>query len=240
MWPREDPLGNLAKALATVEGCGRPDRRVTADLREILNGGSYAPETVATLLRQGEDDHICILVDQFEELFRYDQHVSHAEASCFVEFLTSLAGDPPPGLYAILTMRSDFLGNCARYDGFAETVNRTQYLLPRMEHSALLRAIREPATLYGGEVSRELAERLIADFGGGQDQLPLIQHGLMELWRLKVDRRSANPGSRAGDAGLFEASALYHQQPGCGWTSTSQTTAHPAASPSSFRTTPTK
>ena len=36
-------------------------------------------------------------------------------------------------------MRSEFLGNCARYEGFAETVNRTQYLLPRMEHPALLR-----------------------------------------------------------------------------------------------------
>ena len=46
-----------------------------------------------------------------------------------------------------------------------------------MERPALLRAIREPATLYGGEVSRELAERLIADAGGHQDQLPLIQHG---------------------------------------------------------------
>ena len=46
---------------------------------------------------------------------------------------------------------------------------------------ALLCAIREPATLYDGEVSRELAERLIADAGGHQDQLPLIQHGLMLL-----------------------------------------------------------
>jgi hypothetical protein len=37
-------------------------------------------------------------------------------------------------------------------------------------------------------VSRELAERLIADAGGGQDQLPLIQHGLMLLWGRKTTR----------------------------------------------------
>ena len=42
-------------------------------------------------------------------------------------------GEPPPGLYAILTMRSEFLGHCARFKGLAETVNRTQYLLPQME-----------------------------------------------------------------------------------------------------------
>ena len=183
----------------------RPDPTLTAELREILNGGSYAPETVAMLLRQGEDDHICILVDQFEELFRYAQQVSHAEAACFVEFLTSLAGDPPPGLYAILTMRSEFLGNCARFEGFAETVNRTQYLLPRMEHPALLRAIREPARLYGGLVSPELADHLITDAGGGQDQLPLIQHGLMLLWQRKIAQPNTNPADPAEGAGLAEA-----------------------------------
>ena len=197
MLPREDPLGNLAKALASVDSGGDPDPTLTAELREILNGGSYAPETVAMLLRRGEDDHICILVDQFEELFRYDQHVSHTEAACFVEFLTSLAGEPPPGLYAILTMRSEFLGHCAHFEGFAETVNRTQYLLPRMEHPALMCAIREPARLYGGQVSPELADKLITDAGGGQDQLPLIQHGLMLLWQRKVGQPNTNPGDTA-------------------------------------------
>ena len=90
-------------------------------------------------------------------------------------------------------MRSEFLGHCARFEGLAEAVNKTQYLLPRMERPALLRAICEPAPLYRGEVSQELAERLIADAGGGQDQLPLIQHGLMRLWRRKRRSRGGSP-----------------------------------------------
>ena len=118
------------------------------------------------------------------------------------------SGAPPPGLYAILTMRSEFLGACARFKGLAEAVNLTQYLLPQMERSALMRAIREPATLYDGEVSRELAERLIADAGGEQDELPLIQHGLMQFWRRKaaitaryVERPAdAPPRLRPGDS----------------------------------------
>jgi hypothetical protein len=36
-------------------------------------------------------------------------------------------------------------------------------------------------------VSRALAERLIADAGASQDQLPLIQHGLMLLYRNHTD-----------------------------------------------------
>jgi Trypsin-like peptidase domain/MAP3K TRAFs-binding domain/NACHT domain len=195
MLPRDDALGNLARALAGLLAEPTPDQIL--DVRHILNRGRRAPETLSQLLRQGESDHICILVDQFEELFTFAERRGPEEARLFVDLLVALQENPPPGLYAILTMRSEFLGWCARFEGLAEAVNRTQYLLPRMERPALLRAIREPATLYGGEVSQELAERLIADAGGGQDHLPLIQHGLMRLWRRK-------PGSPIG---LAEAAA---------------------------------
>ncbi len=111
-------------------------------------------------------------------------------------------------------MRSEFLGVCARFKGLAEAVNRTQYLLPQMERPALLRAIREPAMLYDGEVSCELAERLIADAGGGQDQLPLIQHGLMLLWRNKIGAPAA--GTSEPD-GLADAAVPFRHQPGSAW-----------------------
>ena len=67
-----------------------------------------------------------------------------------------------PRLRVVLTMRSEFLGACAQYDGFAQTVNATQYLLPRMESADLVRAIQDPATLYDGEIATDLAERLIS------------------------------------------------------------------------------
>jgi hypothetical protein len=201
MLPRGDPLGNLARALAGLRA-DEPTPDQILDVRHILNRGRRAPETLARLLRQSESDHICILVDQFEELFSFARQHGRDEAQLLVDFLVGLQENPPPGLYAILTMRSEFLGVCARFKGLAEAVNQTQYLLPQMERPALLRAIREPAVLYDGEVSRELAERLIADAGGGQDQLPLIQHGLMLLWQRKS----------AASSGLAEAASPYMQR----------------------------
>jgi hypothetical protein len=50
-------------------------------------------------------------------------------------------------LYVIVTMRSEFLGECARFAGFAEMINRTQYLVPRLEDDGLLRAVRRPAQM---------------------------------------------------------------------------------------------
>jgi hypothetical protein len=198
MRPREAPLQRLADAIAKLQGASE-DSDDLYRIRRILNQGVEAPSELAELLRGGSDDHICILVDQFEELFAFASKHGREEAQLFVDILVGLQEKPPPGLYAVLTMRSEFLGHCARFKGLAEAVNRTQYLLPQMQRPALLRAIREPATLYDGEVSRALAERLIADAGGGQDQLPLIQHGLMLLWQSKM----------GAPMGLAEAAASF-------------------------------
>ncbi len=191
----------------------------TIAFRRALNFGREAPTALAELLGCGPRNQVCILVDQFEELFEHARRHGPEEAALLAACLVGLLDAPPAGLYAVLTMRSEFLGACSRYEGFAEAVNRAQYLLPRMEHDDLMRAIREPAVLYDGEVTRELAERLIVDGGGGQDQLPLIQHGLMLLHDERAHSRPGlvgpTPGARHG---------------GSGWSITAPSTASPACS----------
>lgn len=230
--PRAAPLWNLARALAVLdatregEGEGGDEglEARTIAFRRALNFGRAAPAALAELLGCGPRNQVCILIDQFEELFEHARRHGPEQAALLAACLVGLLDAPPAGLYAVLTMRSEFLGACSRYEGFAEAVNRAQYLLPRMEHDDLMRAIREPAVLYDGEVTRELAERLIVDGGGGQDQLPLIQHGLMLLhgeraraagqalagptpgapsWRLGVEHYHAEHGL----AGLLSAHA---------------------------------
>jgi hypothetical protein len=75
---------------------------------------------------------LCLLIDQFEELFRYAKQKSREEAELLIQLLCSVAREknPAPHLFVILTMRSDYLGECARFEGFAETVNACQYLPP--------------------------------------------------------------------------------------------------------------
>ena len=133
----------------------------------------------------GSGDNICLLVDQFEELFRFARESGRDEAQVLIDVLRAFENPEgaPPGVHAIVTMRSDHLGDCGRYVGFAELVNRTQYLLPRMADAELLRAIREPALLYQGEVTMDLTLRLIQDSTGEADSLPLVQHCLMRLWQ---------------------------------------------------------
>src|SRR3954470_20832584 len=46
-------------------------------------------------------------------------------------------------------------------EGFAETVNSCQYLLPRLDDFGLLRAIHEPAILYDGQIDSAVGDHLM-------------------------------------------------------------------------------
>jgi len=219
MRPLGGPLWNLAKELARLEGSVDDADRVGQIVGQFNRRGATL-SAVAASLKSFEGERLCILVDQFEELFRFEKETSREEAELFVDLLVRSdveagagagAGGGATGpdqqaasVHVIVTMRSEFLGDCARFSGLAETINRTQYLVPRMERAALLRAIQRPAQLYGGEVTLDLAERLIADAEGREDELPLIQHGLMLMWHDAAS--TASPGGKiALDAAPLEA-----------------------------------
>ncbi len=190
--PGEAPLRRLAQELAKLMPCGEGH---ALEIRRRLNLGPSAAAAIAPLLCPTEGEHVCILVDQFEELFAHAAREGPEEAQCFIDIIIGLHAQPPRGLYAALAMRSEFLGACARYRGLAEAVNATQYLLPRMEHEDVVRAVCEPAAMYEGTVPRSVAEWMIADAGHGQDQLPLIQHALMLLHR----ESGGHPGWTIGE-----------------------------------------
>jgi formylglycine-generating enzyme required for sulfatase activity len=212
--PSGGPLWNLAKEFARLEGESEDVERIGQIMGQFNKTGATL-SVIAGSLKNVKGRRLCILVDQFEELFRFEKETSREEAELFVDLLvrsnvavTESDGAPqkPDGqlaaVHIVATMRSEFLGECARFSGLAEAVNRTQYLVPRMDHDGLLRAIRRPALLYGGEVSLDLAERLIADVAGREDELPLIQHGLMFMWN------TAAAAKQPGNKIVLEAAPL--------------------------------
>jgi formylglycine-generating enzyme required for sulfatase activity len=216
MRPSGGPLWNLAKEFARLEGDAEDAERVGRIVGDFNRRGATIP-SVAASLKSLDGKNLCILVDQFEELFRFEKETSREEAELFVDLLArsnveaaESGGDGTEAnrqaatVHVIVTMRSEFLGECARFNGLAEAINRTQYLVPRMDRDGLLRAIRRPAQLYGAEVSLDLAERLMADAAGREDELPLIQHGLMLMWHEAATKVQPN-GKIAPDAAPLEA-----------------------------------
>src|SRR5262249_59444607 len=87
----------------------------------------------------------------------------HDQAAAFVKLLLqSIRQDELP-IYVTLTMRSDFIGDCAQFRDLPEAVNDSQYLIPRMTRDQCREARSPPLAVGGSRISERLAQRLIND-----------------------------------------------------------------------------
>jgi WD40 repeat protein len=181
MRPGGDPLGGLARVLDETLG-PREDRLAT------LRSGSLGLLDAANPGRK-PDENLLLVVDQFEELFRFQDsdHIKAAEAAEFVDLLLAATRDFEPlyRIYVVITLRSDYLGECARFEGLPEALNESQYLVPRMTNEQLREAIEGPAALGGVELNNDLLQELLDKTGDDPDQLPVLQHLLMRMWDIR-------------------------------------------------------
>jgi hypothetical protein len=88
----------------------------------------------------------------------------------------------------MITMRSDFLGNCSQFSDLPERINDGLYLVPRMRRDQLEQAITGPLRVSADPIAPRLIQRLLNDVGDDPDQLPVLQHVLLRTWtRWKED-----------------------------------------------------
>lgn len=185
--PSSNPIMNLARALFDA-----------FKKEEIMPEELDSVEKVYSILASGEDGLIKIIdmrnklylrnrlliIDQFEELFRYklSSQNSKEESIEFVKLILSVISQNTASVYIIITMRSDFLGDCAEYEGLPDAINTGNYLIPRMTDAEKKMAISGPIEVSGAKVTEALLERLLFDVGDDPYQLPVLQHALMRTW----------------------------------------------------------
>lgn len=203
--PGGSPVRALAEALAQ-EGAlfqRSPSGVSLADMVEAtLRLSSLGLVEVYEQARVPSDTNLLVVVDQFEELFRYSRLGGPAagsydvggESAAFVRLLLEAARQKERPIYIVLTMRSDFLGDCSQFEGLPEAINNGQYLIPRMTRDERRMAILGPVEVAKGEISPVLLTRLVNDVGDNPDQLSILQHALNRTWaywRNQLNRRSA-------------------------------------------------
>jgi energy-coupling factor transporter ATP-binding protein EcfA2 len=183
--PGNHPLRNLAEALLAPSALG-PERAGQPDAVAFLEATLWrGPWSLVEALGETplpEKANLLLLVDQFEEIFRYHWQVNRDEAEAFVTLLLTTAAQNKVPVYTVLTMRSDFLGECALFTGLPEALNDNQFLTPRLTREQRRAAIVGPARVFGGDVDPILVNRLLNDMGEDPDQLPLLQHVLRRMW----------------------------------------------------------
>src|ERR1043165_8910105 len=203
MRPGSDPIGNLAHSLAEQDallkgGGGLAPAEAEAVIEATLRRGSLGLVEAVRQARLAEYEKLLLVVDQFEELFRFRAaRVSSStedDASAFVKLLLEASQQSELPIFVVPTMRSDFLGDCAQFQGLPEAINDGQYLIPRMTRDERRFAVKGPVGVARGKISEPLINRLLNDVGDNPDQLPILQHALMRTWEhWQAHRRDGEP-----------------------------------------------
>lgn len=203
--PERQPLRNLSNAIAQELRLRNPDEVESAlsygfsalvdlyrksDLYCDVTSMEYVDgneETRKLMRRQAAN--LLILVDQFEEFFTNSENYRDGVASptaqitvnVLIETIRIARAEGLP-IYVVFTMRSDFIGQCVAFRGFAELIGNATYFVPRLKREEIQEVIDAPAYLNGNRLSVRLSQRILNDLGDGIDQLPVLQHALHQIW----------------------------------------------------------
>ena len=179
MRPGGDPFGNLAAAFLDL---WPPDGKVEGPSETAFRNAETqatlrtSPKGFLDLLNQSAIDHkrpLLLLVDQFEEIFRFRRRGSENsdggdkqsiyqernDSTAFVNMLLTSAevaaceGRP---LYVVITMRSDFIGDCEVFPELPLAVSNSQFLVPRMTRRQLQEVIEKPLIAFHSEAQPDL------------------------------------------------------------------------------------
>lgn len=193
--PGQSPVKNLTDSIeAQFE---EEDNELHKEyIYTTLSASSVGLVEMLKQIPRGKTQNILLLVDQFEELFRFRKIKNSLEAYnevlAYIKLLLEVLNQTEVPAYIVLTMRSDFIGECAQFQELTKLINDSHYLIPQMTRKDFRAAIEGPIAVGGGKITPFLIQQLLNDLGDNPDQLPILQHALMRTWEYWT--QSNNPG----------------------------------------------
>lgn len=183
--PGDAPINALAEALVAPAVFGAAGMEA-AIVEVVLRRGALGLVEITRQARMVDGENLLIVVDQFEELFRFKESADKLgfadEAAAFVKLLLEASQQASLPVYIVITMRSEYLGDCTQFRDLPEAINAGQYLIPRMTRDQRRKAITGPIAVGGAVIAPRLLQRLLNDVGDNPDQLPIMQHAMMRTW----------------------------------------------------------
>lgn len=193
--PGTSPIANLTNAIIDyqirIKQIDESDRKIhKAIISSVLRSSPDGLVEIAKYIQAETNENVFFMIDQFEELFRYDESKGdqHSDdATAYVNLILNAVYQTKVPVYVALNMRSDFIGECSTFTGLTQMINTSNYLVPQMTREQKRMAIEGPVAVGGGRISDRLVKRLLVDIDKHQDQLPILQHALMRTWDYWVD-----------------------------------------------------
>ncbi len=183
--PGTKPLQALAGILARI---AQQDAMAVAKAREFARELALVNEAgdfdglhrVAAMLPDIQTMPLVIVVDQFEEVYSLCKDAKEREA--FIENLLYACSEKSQYVSAIVTFRSDFLGETSQNSKLNQLFSKPGFFAPNMDEEALREAIALPAQNSGHPLDTATINLLIEQTEGRAGALPLLQFALTQIW----------------------------------------------------------
>ena len=178
--PGTKPVENLIRSFQQVF----PKKLNETDIHTFLSGNQDLGDLI---IDKGLGSHnYFLVVDQLEELFRSgpSMHIQSKDPGLrrFIDLLVKAATSERPGIYVMLSIRSDFIEASAAFRSLTELMNRSKYLLPQMSREAFAASITGPVGQAGVNLETGFVDYLLDDLEELEMPLPQLQHALMRTW----------------------------------------------------------
>jgi hypothetical protein len=184
--PELNPIDNLASELATLSAEPGFTQLPEATVAASLHNRSEGIIDIINKMRKNLRQQIVIVIDQFEEIFRYSPASTRGtlgdDATDFIDLIVNAVTQSDQGLYILLTIRSEYVSECSRFHSLTNLMNGSSYLLPQLTSETLSTVIEEPVKISGAAIDRSVVRMILSDLNDRQGQLPVLQHLLMRLW----------------------------------------------------------
>ncbi len=192
--PDRNPVDHLARELSVLSAGAGFTQLTEASVAASLHNRTEGLTEVVNRIRKNLRQQIVIVIDQFEEIFRFSPETSRGtlgdDATDFIDLIVNALNSHDQGLHIILTLRSEYVSECARFHSLTNLMNSGSYLLPQISNDLLTAVIEDPVKIAGASIDRSLVKLILADLEDKPWQLPVLQHLMMRLW---------NQWSRTGD-----------------------------------------
>jgi len=192
--PDQNPVDHLAAELSAFSASAGFTQLTQAGVAASLHNRTEGLTEVINRLRKNLRQQIVIVIDQFEEIFRFSPATARGtlgdDATEFIDLIVAAIQNPDQGLHIILTLRSEYVSDCARFHSLTSLMNSSSYLLPQIPNDLLGSVIEDPVKAAGASIDRSLIKLIMSELTDRPGQLPVLQHLMMRLW---------NQWSRAGD-----------------------------------------
>lgn len=186
--PGSDPLKALSETIYNYYKDDELQGEIIKDsdfVKKIINtNGIEGFFDIFKNISLTSDNNFLLYVDQFEELFRHKKHDSKKtnEINEFLNIIVECAARKELPINVVITMRSDFIGECSKYPNLTTLINDSQFLIPQMTRDEKYLAITGPVKVMGAQISEDLVNDVLNKLGDADDQLPVMQHCLMRMW----------------------------------------------------------